>query len=251
MKKLVLATLFIFVSACGQNNADKIAEAQTCLDKARTTAQAEVCFSKVDGVDTSAADGIRCSAKFVAEGFATSSRLVSVFDALDSGGVDALMSLLTFTAKGSIAADTDNATNTFEYCYNSGSKGSTLLMAFSNITMSMYYYIATNAGNAGVCPTNPIPSGSINVYPFESCFSNIAVAGPAIAQLGNAGTVDPAAIQVQTAVGTTIIATHLLSCATGSQASQDLCSYFENAINAAGGTSNPRAVAIQFFTALP
>lgn len=248
-----LGAVFLIIG-CGAKDADKIGDAQICLDKATTASQADTCMSKVDGIETSSAYGIRCSAKFIAEGFGSPSRIVDVFSSLDGGGdVNDLMSLITFTAKGSITADTTSAADTFQYCYNSGGKGSTLLVSFSNIAMSLYNFIATIGGAPGSCASTP--SGSPSKYDFANCLS--ATVTQCIATPGSAfctsfddindttASASAGAQSVQNAIGTTVITTHRLSCSSGTGANATLCSEFDRAISDAGGTSNPRRVAVE------
>lgn len=245
MKKSIQFLLILltgaFLTACGATDADKIGEAQACLDKATTTAQANVCTAKVSGIQTAAANGIRCSGNFIAEGFGSASKIVSLLQGLESGGIDALLGLLTFTSKGNINSDNENASETFQYCLNSGGKGSTLLMAFSNVTMAVYSFAANNASAPVNCPL--APSGG--VYPFENCLQS-GMNPLAAIDLGDSGSINAGTIATQTAIGNTIIATNALSCASGTGANQQMCAFFSDAIDNAGGTSNPRAVAREF-----
>lgn len=239
-KLLFFCFVGVLLGSCGARDADKIGEAQACLDKA-SPSEASACAQKVEGIQTAAASGIRCSANFITEGFGSASKISSLLQGLESGGIDSLLGLLTFTSKGNINSDNENANTTFQHCLNSGGKGSTLLMAFSNVTMAIYSFAANNALDPMDCPT--APSGS--VYPFQTCLTS-GINPAAAIDLQDQNSVNAGTIATQTAIGNTIIATHALSCSTGSSANQQMCLFFSDAISNAGGTGNPRAVAREF-----
>src|SRR5262245_51594471 len=91
MKKLYVSTLFImgslllFTGCSKETDADKIADAQACLDTA-TAAEAATCVAKVDGLESPAAYLIRCAGKFVKEGYNDSTKLAAAMS--NTSGTD-------------------------------------------------------------------------------------------------------------------------------------------------------------------
>ncbi len=242
---------FVFLSSCGAKDADKIAEAQACLDKA-TAATVESCASKVSGLTSAGAYGILCSAKFISERFEDPNKYIDALNSI-SGGTGSsnmmnLMGLLMFSTKGNITQDTTNMATTFDYCYKANTKGALLFSSFGYMGASLYSFANTN--DPGSCSSTP--SGLGTTYSLGSCLtsftSNIANA-PTLLHLADATTSDSSASQVQSAIGTIVITTYTVSCST-SQASKELCDYFNTSINSAGGTSNTRAVGVSFIKTL-
>src|SRR5690349_13466104 len=97
---LFIAGLFILSACGGARDVDKIADAQNCLDKA-VESEAAACVAKVDGIDSEAADLIRCTGKFVKEGFNSSTKLSGAISNLSGGNTGAagsvtLMASLAF-----------------------------------------------------------------------------------------------------------------------------------------------------------
>jgi hypothetical protein len=245
--------IFFIVSGCSSSSsdADKLGDAQLCLDKLRagaTSAQVEVCTSKVEGVTSAGAHNIRCSAGFIREGFADFTRLNSAIGAISGGTgssqVQSLMGLLSFTSAGVIATDFSRTADTFNACYSSLGKGSTLLASFSYFTMGLMNYFSVK----GACAVPPIVSGGYRYYDLGACLTSAAGSLPlAIVELVNSGSSDAAAVEAQNSIGAVLIATYSLSCV-GTVAQASLCSLLSNAINSGGGVSNPRGVAVNFFT---
>lgn len=73
-----IASLSMLVAGCENGEDRQIAEAQTCLDGAKTEADASICLDKVEGLESDASYLIRCSANFVAQGL-TGERLSTAF----------------------------------------------------------------------------------------------------------------------------------------------------------------------------
>lgn len=258
MKKipLIVASLCLGLLSCGgAKDADKIGDAQFCLDKlpaVPTATEVDACMSPIEGMDSVGAQAIRCSAGFIREGFSNGSRFLQAFEAIDSGtdssSMQALMGILTFASTNSVATNFSNASTTYSACLASGGKGSTLLASFTFLTMGLVRFFHVKA--PGTCADTPQthPTNSYRYYDLEDCASGAVSTAPLdVVQMMNESSVDADAIQVQTGLGAVIIGTSLISCGANASANNELCSVFANAITAAGGTGNTRRVAIEFF----
>jgi hypothetical protein len=126
----------LLLSACENKEVASIAEAQHCLDKA-TPATAESCLSHISG-DTPQAFMIRCSVRFIKEGF-TTSRYVKAFKQIsESKAGDATITALAFFKFGQ-RADMDA---TLADCSKSGSKGMIQLAQLADIAT----FVVTDMG---------------------------------------------------------------------------------------------------------
>ncbi len=243
--------------ACGsEKDADKIGNAQICLDNlpvSATPTQVDACMTAIEGISSAEAEHLRCAGAFMKEGFLDPTKVADAMSSI-GGGTLGFMSFMSFTSEGGIAADTTNAANAFSSCFNSGAKGTTLISSFTYIAMALYQYMSDNdtSGVGNNCAA--APAGSPLSYDL-SCSAAWAVAGtnalpggPA-AELGDAATVDPAAISVQNALGAVIIATASASCGE-TQVNADLCATFDTAITNGGGVGSPRGVAVEFISTL-
>lgn len=251
MKKFVIVLVCAglgLVSCGGEKDGDKIGDAQICLDGLvnPTSAEVNACMAKVDGLSSAGAQSIRCAGGFIREGFGNAQRFVDAMGAIDGNtsgdSVQTLMGLLTFTAENDVDADAANAVSTFNSCLASGGKGSTLLASYTYFTMSMVKYY--NARNAAGCPSTPgTDSNGYRFYDLSSCIDNGLLF---TIDLIDASTANADALEAQNGIGAVIISAHLLSCA-GSSSSSPLCELLTESITQAGGTSNPRRVAVEFF----
>ncbi len=251
MKNFFIILLALGLVACGkEKDSDKVGNAQLCLDRLgsnSTPAEVTECVSKVDGVETSSAYGLRCAGSFMKEGFLNPNKIISAMAQLNggSGGTTNFMQLITFTSAANIATDTANSSTAFDYCLRGEGKGSTLLASFGFMAMSLYKFM--NSKSDPSCADTPAVTG----YDFPNCATNFVIAQPLSAvELTNATSVDAATISLQRSIGAVIIATSSLSC-TGSAASSSLCVTISNSISQAGGiTADPRRIAVKFFQAL-
>lgn len=211
MNKLVLMNLVVvmaggLLTACGPSEADKIGEAQLCLDTA-PQGQAAQCLEKIAGIDTPAANTLRCSAGFIDEGFTQPARFKSAFDQLSNSGnsgTEAFLSVLSFRSKSTADENLTLATETYGHCVKSGGKGVMLLASMANT--------ATNLAKV---------AGSLN--PATGDITT------AINDLVNDPT-NPANAPVIAAVGSAISTTYTASCKTGQQADAALCSQLDSAL---------------------
>lgn len=253
-QRIAIAVLLSLVLiACGkETDLDKIGDCQMCLDKlgaAAAPAEVNSCLDKIDGIETTAAFGLRCAGSFMKEGFLDASKLINAMTQLDNGGTASFMKLITFTSAANISTDTDNAYKAFNYCLKGEGKGSTLIASFGYVAMAMYNYMHTAAGT---CDTAPEATG----YDFNECLTNYGIwslgnpGSPLRAtELANPSAADASVATVQGSVGAILISTANISCST-SNAIEDLCVLINDSITAAGGTGNSRAVATQFFKKL-
>lgn len=128
--KLVLTlTSVLVLGACSETAIDKVADAQACLDQA-TASNVSECLSKVDGVNTKGAYLIRCSAKFIEEGFNDPVKLTNALSAVESNsggtGTTNAMDALSFSS-------VQNAKDAATYCAQAESKGLIMLSSMAKM----------------------------------------------------------------------------------------------------------------------
>jgi hypothetical protein len=216
--------IFVFIMIAGlalscskRSDADKIQEAQSCLDSATQATWAE-CMTFVEGMESAASYNIRCVGKFIEQGFGSSTKLEQMMTAISgSSGTSestGVMSALAFDASTDMALNNSNAEITLRYCSASESPGLIFLSSISQIATSIAFIQGLTASQMN--------------DPAQLLTAIGALQG------------NPAA---QTAVGTAAIAAYNSNC-TGQNASQngDFCTQFGSAVSAAGGTSNPEDV---------
>ncbi|MBX3032524.1 MAG: hypothetical protein KF865_01270 [Bdellovibrionaceae bacterium] len=250
MNKITLSILsllaaVVLLSCGGTKDADQIGDAQFCLDKldaGATAADVNACLEKIEGMTSPGAEGLRCAGAFIREGFSSGKRFNDAFKAIDNGAsgssLATLMGIVTFSSMGNLPADFSNVGSAFDSCMKSGSKGATMIVSFSYLTMAMISYFDNNAPIT-TCTGNPC-------YDLETQTTDVANTQKLI-DLVDPSTGNADAIAAQTSIGAIIIASYNLSC-TGSSANKDLCDVFQKAIDDAGGTGNPRRVTTGFLT---
>jgi hypothetical protein len=213
----LLSLLVLFSSACGkETDADKIADAQNCLDSA-TTAEAAACVSKVDGMESSGAYLIRCVGKFVKEGFSQPSKISNALaSATGSGstGSAAMMASLAFTTESTDALNNTSAQQAFGYCTKAKSEGLIFLSGTVQIATSVGYL-------AGV-------AGGIENMDGDELKTAMGTMKD-----------DPVA---QAAVGSAVVGIYESSCSGGNNATGDFCAQFNGVVASAGGASNTNAI---------
>lgn len=250
--------LGLVLSCSGSKDADKIGQAQYCLNKATTTAEINTCLSKIDGITSASAQAVRCNGVFAREGFANPTKYSSSFSNLEgsTGANSNFMGAITFTSAGTYLTDTTNALEGFGYCYEGGGKGTTLIAAYSYLAMSLYkYMVATNLGAAVKCIATPISTG----YDVTNCITeyfttNLAanttpITSSPVCFMLNYTATNATAKSFQESLGEVVIKAYNLSCSSSS-ANASLCTSLSNAITASGGQSNARLVAVNFITAI-
>lgn len=254
LKKIAIIGCLLFgtVSCGGEKEADRLGDAQSCLDGLDGSDAGAVrnCLDPIADLSGPGAESLRCTGGFLREGLASGHRIIQGFDRLgenpSSDKTLAMMEILSFTSQGGAAGDFRNARSTFDSCLASGAKGATLLASFSYFSMSLVNYFSFVG-----CATAPVPSGDYD-FPYYDLSSCADVLGnpamiPAIAELVNSGTGDARAAETQAGIGAVLVAAARMSCPDGGAANKTLCEMMTEAISAAGGPSQPRAVAIEFF----
>ncbi len=232
MSKILYSSLlvgFLFLAAgCNkETDADKIADAQSCLDRA-TAPEAAACVSKVDGLESEGAYLIRCAGKFVKEGFNNATKLSGALANIsgdNNGGATgslAMMSALTFTTESTPALNAASSDEAAEFCTKSKSKGLIFLAGLTKIATSMWSVAeALSLTGSGTPPT---------AAELATLMTNLA---------GNT--------EAQTAVGSAVVAIYDSSCNTSNvSAPGNYCQQFRSAVTTvSGGTDNPAGIGQQ------
>lgn len=237
-----------FLSGCKESNADKVSDAQSCLDTYARAGGGDLtaCEAHVAGINSPAANGIRCAAGFIREGFSSAQSFVDAFAAIETVNNDSVrdfLRLITFDAAGAgnsadVTTNYTNADQVFRYCASSLAKGATIISSFSLITNILFKYSCDVVLAVGL-PT-----------PYDgNCNMNDAALAAGIAygifdSPGSAGTV-----AMKESLGTVVVKTNSVSCSTG--ASNDtLCEFLSTAITEAGGPENKATVGEKFLRVL-
>jgi hypothetical protein len=226
----ILAALLIFNSGCNkETDADKIADAQSCLDTA-TTSDVDMCVAKVDGLESEGAYLIRCSGKFVKEGFNNATKLSGALANISGSNTGnatnslSMMSALSFTTESTPALNAASASDAVTYCNKAKSSG---LILLSGLT-----YTATSLWSIG------------------QSLSLIGTTPPTGAQLQSLMTSLTSNAQAQAAVGSVVVSMYTANCSsTTSSAPGNYCQQFQSAVSTvSGGTSNPAGIGQQIMT---
>jgi hypothetical protein len=204
----VLATLscVALLVSCGPKEADKVGEAQLCIDSAKQ-GEAAACLEKIEGIESAAANTLRCSAGFIDEGFTQPARFKSAFEQLSNGSgsaTEGFLSVLSFQSKATSDLNLQSATETYGYCVKSGAKGFMLLGSMANTATNLAKFAGSITPDA-TSITNAI---------------NDLVADPT----------NPANAPVVAAIGAAISTTYAASCQTGQKADTSLCEQLDSAL---------------------
>lgn len=229
MNQIKTALLFlstISLIACGkETDADRIADAQSCLDKATATNVSE-CVSKVEGINTKGANLIRCVGTFVKQNLGTPSALAQIFTALDNNGggggsgTVAVMNELSFKTNGGAvpnATDLSDANYAASICNESNSPGLGML---STLTVT-----ATSISNiAG--------GGTIDDADLADCVNNCSP-------------------EQKEAIGSAVQLAYQSNCANGSSSLGDVCTQLDSVIQNNGSNQAIADALLQCLGALP
>lgn len=201
-----LLALGLFLTSCAPKESDKVGEAQLCIDTAKQ-GEAAACLEKITGIETAAANTLRCSAGFIDEGFTQPARFKDAFDKLSNGGssnTEGFLSVLSFKSKSTADLNVALASETYGYCVKSGGKGVMLLASMAST--------ATNLAKV---------AGSItaDTTAIEGAIANL-VANPT----------DPANAPVIAAIGSAVASTYIATCQSGQKADASLCSQMDTAL---------------------
>lgn len=236
---MLLMVIFMIVNSCGPKDVDKIADAQTCLDHAAPS-EVDDCLSKLDGLESAAAYGIRCAGAFVKEGFLDANTFIDSLTSLNANGVTAntfasAMSVITFNNSTDISVNNNAASEAFQYCYKSEGKAATFLASFGYFSTALALY-GSLQGNPAIDYDNTDSSSA-----FASKILLIVVA--AVTDTTDA---TPGKVNLETAIGSIVISTYQISCTGGKKIDTSTCDKFENAINVPSASSSPRVVGDRF-----
>ncbi len=222
IKALLLGSLFSVFTSCAEKDADKIGDAQQCINKAtKTTALG--CLSGISGLDSEASNAVKCAAMFISEGLSDPARMYQIVqNASQAGnnGVNSAFGVLAFQGDDALtnATDVTKSTLSSAYCRKSKSPG---LMWLSSLTS-----IATTVATVA---TPPYDASSI-----QSGMLAIAAGG------------DPVA---QAAIGTAAVTAYTSNCADGgAQQDSQFCSDFAAQITACGGSANAACIGLNLAT---
>ena len=229
---VTLAGFFLLNSGCEQQDDLSMASAQSCLDTATTASQANTCVAKIAGIETADAYLVRCSANFIAQGF-TGQRVATAYSRMSSSssGTDPMLNIMAYLVFANADA-TNSVANAVTNCTKSGVLSMQQLVQVANLA-------TTTSTLANVCndgTLNCVDPGKVDavtlVTKIKAAFTNTTAPNKA-------------------AVGTLALNLNSSFCGAGSNyASEDVCTYMSQAITAAGGTSDPAAVATQLISIL-
>lgn len=211
---LIIAGTTSLISCTKSTDLDSIGDAQYCMDTA-TAATVQTCVDKVAGIETPGAYVIRCSAKFIQNGFGSSQQIVDMFENLNASGSSALgfLGALNF-------GDATAANEAFDSCIKTNQKGLTMLSAMAKSATA----IASIAG-------------SINASTPEDILAAIETILD--------GTTPEVAAET---IGSAVTAIYASTCQSGSPANADLCTQMDEAY-ATAGTTDPTAIGLALLAA--
>jgi hypothetical protein len=223
----IVCLLGLALVGCGkETDADKIADAQYCLDYSDST-NVDQCLTKIEGLQSEGANLIRCGAAFIKEGYSSPTKLSTALTNISSGSggssgaaTTAVIAALAFTTKSNA---TDNATfalDTYNTCVKSKSNGLILLAGLSLTSTTLW--------SLGLSGSSTPPTAA----QLQTLMGTLASNPSAAATVG-----DAAVTMYQT------------NCATSNSAPGSMCAQFQSAVNTVpGGTSNPSGVGTQLLT---
>ncbi|MBX7231183.1 MAG: hypothetical protein K1X29_03760 [Bdellovibrionales bacterium] len=222
---LMVFVMTFFLLSCESQETDDIASAQKCLDgiSSANYASAESCMAKISKYNSSQANIIKCSIKFLSGGL-TTEKIANAYKKISE---DSLASKeATFIAVLALSPST-KATEAQPYCEASGVDG---LVYLSNLAVVGSLMSATLPGG-GYDPADPnsVPTPAeiatilSNCSPPANCGGNHATIGNSVLTLSE-------------------------SYCAGTNSTSDICTEINSAITGAGG--NPTLVSKQLFCVL-
>ncbi len=221
---IAISTVFLLTSCAKKTDADKVGEAQSCIDNS-TAATVSSCVEKVDGLTSSESYTIRCAAKLIKEGFDNPTKLLAAVENLDnnsgstsnSNGTLGLMATLSFTSASTPEANRTSAEEAYSYCLSSGSKGLYMLAAFARMATDIAAIANTVTG------LDCLQAGqTCSATQLESAINNATVADASAGVVG--------------AVALTVYETN---CSGGQSQNEELCNTINSAVAEAGGSLDP------------
>lgn len=216
-KFLIVSVLCLLCVSCEEDEADRLASAQNCLDNVSSSnpSAAAECMSYIGDLNTSQANIIKCSIKFLVGGL-TTEKISNAYKQLkDDSVTDKEAFYISMLALNPASAATEAAT----YCTNSGVKGLIYLANLSVMGSLMMDAI-------GFDPN----AGTPNATDIQNALAACQASGCDDAAIGGA-----------------VIAVANSYCANTSSSS-DICTQVNSAIAAGGG--DPATIAQQIYTLL-
>lgn len=235
MKKnhLIISVFSILaLLACAkETDADKIADAQSCLDAA-TVSDVDGCLEKVTGLESEGSYLIRCAGAFIKEGFSTPSKLSTALSNLSSSGGSggaastSVISAVAFTSKSTSSLNSTYAQETYDNCAKSKSNGLILLSGLS-LTATVLWDLAVTVGGLGITSGTPPTAAELQTL-MASLSSNSSA---------------------KSVVGAAAVSMYETNCQSSNSAPGSFCAQFQSSVTAVpGGTSNPSGVGQQLMT---
>lgn len=174
---------------CVKRDIDKISEGQDCLDNS-TSLTALNCLSKVEGVESAGANLIRCSAYFIDQGFADTTRLANVAQQISNASGSsqdntfAALSVMGFTAqKYSKSVNSSLSTTAGAVCEKSKSPGLIYLSSLSRIATTLLDLVGSFDPTSGIAPTAAEIETALCTAPTDA--TKMAIGAAAIAAYQN------------------------------------------------------------------
>ncbi len=215
MKKwlCLLAVSCVFIG-CEEKEDDQIYSAQICLNTA-TAGTVDDCLAKIDGVSSSRAYVLRCSAEFIRANITTSKIVAAITNIEANGAGNTVDPTIEFYNQFSFAS-TASADVAVTNCTASGSEGLKLL-ALTAKTATVIKYDVLNGTLDSVTIGFLVPSAA-----------------------------NPADLQ---AIGTSVLLMHPIACGEGgSLKNTEVCDNINAAILSSGG--NPQAIGEAYLNSL-
>lgn len=229
VSRLIFAFGLLTLAGCEEDQANDLAKAQKCLDGITSAnyATADSCFEYVSRYDSQQANILKCSIKFVAGGLTTEKVALAYKKIAENGMASKEATFMTILALN----PPNKATEAQGYCVTTGLKGLIYLANLAVMGSNMAQMI-TGIGTTGhYDPADPssFPSPAEinevlnNCKPPATCGGNFATIGQATLNIAD-------------------------SYCSGSNASTDVCTKINDAVQSSGG--DPTLVAKQLFCVL-
>jgi hypothetical protein len=232
----------LLFGGCKETNADKVADAQECLDRYAREGGGDLalCEAYISGLTTPAAQGIRCATGFIREGFGSAQSFIDAFAAIETvsgSSVRTFLNLVSFDSAGvgdstKVDSNYNAANNVYSNCAGSNAKGATLIATFGFLTNVLYKYECDNLPGSGSMATCAMDDSALG---FALAIAVTDGSGSTTSMLGDLGTI--------------VVNTSIVSCSSG-KTNEKLCEFMETAIDQAGGTSNKQLVGKKFLEVL-
>lgn len=247
---MLLALLFLMVSSCGPKEVDKLGEAQACINTA-TPDEVDGCLEKIEGIQSTGADSLRCAGYFMREGILDAATLVQAFSNLGSeSGSTAdrmgnFMSLVTFTKSApDWSTNESRARDTFNVCFQSQGRATTFIATFTSFSASLMNYGSQSAVTIDYANSSQIATTIANSLAALA----LDILEPPIP--GAALGITAAGQTALSNIGSAIIRTFQIACNIPKPIDATMCTEFDNAIDQAGPGASSQSVAEAFLTSI-